>query len=536
MSIVKVIIKDQDTLELAEDAKKGDIIDLKEIIEVDTSNISKRIDESKDEIYKAKLEERKNELKRISDAEKETLVSSYETKLAEARNKDSEDFAKIKEELTANISSLKAELEKTKSKAKEEYMANENEIKKSYDIEINNLKNDINNLKSNKQNEIDDVLLKKELELKEEFNKTKQTLMNEKASLQAELVKTKSEVEAKYTVQVNEITNKHNLEINDLKNNINNLKSNMENAISVALTKKELDLKKEFDNEKEQLQKELNAKSETKIAEIEKEKNTRQEKFDNLYRLKSAQNVKNIGEDLEVWCDNTINEYMQNGLFNCVWKKDNDVVKNEDEYKGSKADFILDIFADETHDNESFLTSICLEMKDENPSSVNKKKNSDYYAALDKNRNKKKRKYALLVTNLESESTDCPIKKVIGYEDMYQVRPVYMMTFINMVVSLYSKFSSLVLNKNKEELELKESKDIIEEFEKLKKTYLDNPLDNLNKLVNEIITQNEKIVSASDSIKKSCDDIIKKYIEEIKNKLDRFNLNKIVKKVDNINE
>lgn len=32
-------------------------------------------------------------------------------------------------------------------------------------------------------------------------------------------------------------------------------------------------------------------------------------------------NVKQTGEDLEAWCDNEVNSYMQNGLFNCTWEK-----------------------------------------------------------------------------------------------------------------------------------------------------------------------------------------------------------------------
>ena len=34
-------------------------------------------------------------------------------------------------------------------------------------------------------------------------------------------------------------------------------------------------------------------------------------------------------EGLESWCNNEVISYMQNGLFNCTWTKDNEVVKNE---------------------------------------------------------------------------------------------------------------------------------------------------------------------------------------------------------------
>ena len=67
---------------------------------------------------------------------------------------------------------------------------------------------------------------------------------------------------------------------------------------------------------------------------------------------------------------------MQNEFFNCTWIKDNQVMKDEDEDKGSKADYIFKVFASEEHKENEELTSVCLEMKNENPSSTNKKKNA----------------------------------------------------------------------------------------------------------------------------------------------------------------
>ena len=52
------------------------------------------------------------------------------------------------------------------------------------------------------------------------------------------------------------------------------------------------------------------------------------------------------------------------------------------------------------YNENELLASVCLDMKDENPDSKNKLKNSDHYSALDKNRNKKGCKYAVLVSTL----------------------------------------------------------------------------------------------------------------------------------------
>ena len=227
---------------------------------------------------------------------------------------------------------------------------------------------------------------------------------------------------------------------------------------------------------------------------------------------------------------------MQNGLENCEWIKDNDVIREKDETKGSKADYLLKIYASSERKENELLTSICMDMKDENPDSVNKKKNEDYYKQLDKNRNKKNCKYALLVSNLERDKVnDLPMFKVRSYEDMYVVRPEYLMVFLNLVVSLNVKFKELLIETNKEKQLYLDSLELEEEFEKLKNTYLDKPLETLEKQVKEIGDQTEKIITAADKIKEANRKIVNNYIDEIKNKLDRFNIKRLSKKLDKIN-
>ena len=89
--------------------------------------------------------------------------------------------------------------------------------------------------------------------------------------------------------------------------------------------------------------------------------------YNELQNRKASLNVKMIGEELEVWCHNEMQSYMQNGFLNCKWTKDNKVIKDEGEATGSKADFIFSIYASEELNEEELLASVCLEMKDENP-------------------------------------------------------------------------------------------------------------------------------------------------------------------------
>lgn len=244
-----------------------------------------------------------------------------------------------------------------------------------------------------------------------------------------------------------------------------------------------------------------------------------------LNRDRASMNVKQTGEDLETWCNNTVIEYMQNGLQNCTWVKDNKVIKDESEYKGSKADFIFKIFTTEEHKEEGLLTSVCLEMKDENPDSKNKQSNESFYKQLDLNRNKKGCKYAVLVSNLEIDKPNAvPIWKVRDYEDMYVVRPAYMMTLLNMITSLTVRFQKLVLEKHAEQLEIKDKMDMVAEFEDIKNTYLEKPLKALVAQIEVITNANSSIIKCADKIDEACTKITKSYINEITEKLSKFNV------------
>lgn len=72
------------------------------------------------------------------------------------------------------------------------------------------------------------------------------------------------------------------------------------------------------------------------------------------------------------------------------------------------------------------------------------------------------------------------------------------------------------------------------EFEKIKATYLDKPLESLVSQIEKIQKNNEAITKASEAIQNTCGDIITKYINGIKDKIDRFDakLGQNLKKFD----
>lgn len=379
-------------------------------------------------------------------------------------------------------------------------------LEAEYKEKLAQLNNKLDTFEQLKKNDLD--LLKAKLE--SESDKEILELNNKLDAL-------KKEYESKLELQKSEIEKKNNDTINSLNNTISNYELIKQNEIDT--------LKNSYALEVERKNREFDLQIQKMKDDYNKQLLLKDEAFNSLQRQRAALNVKQTGEDLEAWCDNEVTSYMQNGLFNCTWNKDNKVVKEEGDVKGSKADYIFKVFASDKHNEDELLASVCLDMKDENPDSVNKKKNSDYYKALDNNRNKKNCKYAILVSNLETDKpNDLPIFKVLEYPDMYVVRPAYMMTLLNMIASLSKRFADLILADLESKLELKNSIDLMNEFETIKNTYLDKPLERLNKEIEIIKKNNDAIMIAAKKVDDSCDSIIKNYINIIEDKLSRFEI------------
>ncbi len=444
MKKINVIVKEKTILELAEDASKGDVIDLKELVQVDTAYIDSIIESGQDKVYQSKLAD----VRRTLLAENQIVINKLEA-----------DIIRLNQQAEYNI------------KLKEK------EMDSKYETQINTIK---------KQEE------SKYQELEKKYN-----LLS--VRLESELKQKELEIENKYSTELNKLRMEAVL-----------LNSKKEVEIQEVKSKAELELSQALNEQKEKFKEELQTKEEIIL---------------NLQRQKASMNVKQTGEDLEAWCDNEVISYMQNGLFNCTWTKDNKVVKGEGEDKGSKADYIFKVYASEAHNEKELLTSVCLDMKDENPDSKIKQTNEHYYKKLEENRIKKDCKYAVLVSNLElAKPNVLPIFKVRDYENMYVVRPGYLMVFLNMIASLSRRFSDLLLSKEHEMIELKSKLDLIEEFKKIKETYLDNPLEALEKQVTAILKSSETIRKASNEIDSACEKINNSYIKKIIDKIDTFEI------------
>lgn len=478
MKELRVLVKDKNTLMLLEDGKKDDLINLSELANVDLTTIEELINSGKDQVYQKKL----NELKYVLEQEKKSALEVLKLGLI---SKHQEELKKLEETISNNDSNKALEIEKLNS---------------NYNLEIVKLKTQVVELEEASRQKLETLRLQMLNSHEQEKNKLITQLETLKSTLDEKILNERLTIEQKYT---NELA--------ELKKQLAELKSEKE----ITILKKESEYEEEINKLKLAHSEEINKKNEII--------NQKEMMYNELQNRKAALNVKMIGEGLEIWCDNEMTSYMQNGFLNCSWDKDNKVVKGEDEAAGTKADFIFNIYASEERKEDELLAGVCLEMKDENPNSTHKKKNADYLPTLHKNRVKKGCKYAILVSNLELDNpNDLPILKVRDYEDMYIVRPAYMIVLLNMITSLTTNFKDLLLQAHKEELEIKAKTVLLEEFESLKKTYLEKELENLEKQVNNIKKKSLDIIKAAEDIDSICLSIINGYLTKIQAKLETF--------------
>lgn len=312
------------------------------------------------------------------------------------------------------------------------------------------------------------------------------------------------------------------------------------NEILLAVMKKEKELQANIN----QLQLSLQAKENEiilavnqKEKELQKELNDQKEEISNLRLTKSLLSVKKIGEELENWCNNEYISYSQSGFYTSSWEKDNVSIKEEGEFRGTKADYIFKVYATEAKLENELLTSVVCEMKSEDPNSTNKKKNSDHYAKLDKDRKKKQCEYALLISELEwDQANDVPIRRIEGYEKMYMVRPQYFMTFLSIIMALSLKYKELLLRTIEEAEQFKDSRAIIDEFEKMKKEIFDKPLDKLEKQIKEIANNANIIIKSAEKIITSSEVLTSSVLETIKSKIENFNITKVVNKMNKMSK
>ncbi|AEM70794.1 MAG: DUF2130 domain-containing protein [Allomuricauda sp.] len=228
-----------------------------------------------------------------------------------------------------------------------------------------------------------------------------------------------------------EVTKKED-KIRDLQSQLENAETQKKLEVSEALKsiEKERDqLKNDLklkDSEKENLEKSLQADFKRELESKEQIIKYRDEEIERLKDYKQKLSTKMLGETLEQHCEIEFNKLRATAFQSAYFEKDNDASA------GSKGDYI---FKETDHDGNE-IVSIMFEMKNENDQTSTKKKNEDFFAKLDKDRNDKGCEYAVLVSLLEADNefyntgiVDVSYK----YEKMYVIRPQFFIPMITLL-------------------------------------------------------------------------------------------------------
>ncbi len=173
-------------------------------------------------------------------------------------------------------------------------------------------------------------------------------------------------------------------------------------------------------------------------------------KDDEIARLKDFKqklSTKMVGETLEQHCEIEFNKLRPTAFQSAYFEKDNDASS------GTKGDFIYR----ETDDAGNEIISIMFEMKNENDETSTKKKNEDFFAKLDKDRNNKECEYAVLVSLLETDNefyNNGIVDVSHKFDKMYVVRPQFFIPIITLLRNAamnslkYKQELSLMKNQN----------------------------------------------------------------------------------------
>ena len=352
----------------------------------------------------------------------------------------------------------------------------------------------------------------------------KEILVKEIQKLKSKL---KQEVENKDNARnlaISEALRLEEQEKNDLKNKVKILENDLNNSkesqkirLRNFENEKELEIQKKVGQIKDE-KKELEHKLKTNELEknnfkITLEKNhslemqslkdrnfndikAKDEQIEFYKDMKQKLSTKMLGETLEQHCETEFNKLRSTAFQTAQFSKDNDASS------GTKGDFIY-------KENDQFgneMISIMFEMKNENDSTINKKRNEDFFTKLDRDRTNKKCEYAILVSLLESDNEfyNTGIADVsYKFDKMYVVRPQFFIPIITLL-----RNSAMKSLKYKQEMEIMRNQNIdVTTFEDKITSFKDG------------FTKNYE--SASKNFKQSIDEIDKSIImmEKVKKSL-----------------
>ena len=403
---------------------------------------------------------------------------------------------------TVKLNEQKAEIESLKNQLKLVEKEHENEL----NLKTSSLKEEINTLNATKQSEINKITASKDIEISELKSKANATVLDLKSKidiLNQQVKNGDTEKELAVNKAISELKETKDLEINKAKNELEIYKSEMANK---------------FDSMKDSYEQQLSAK---------------QELVDYYKDFKTKMSTKMIGESLEQHCANEFNKNRMGMFRNAYFEKDNEVVE------GSKGDFV---FRDFDEDGVEII-SIMFEMKNEADTTSTKHKNEDFFDKLDKDRNRKKCEYAVLVSLLESDSelyNEGIVDVSYRYPKMYVIRPQFFIPLITLLrnaalnATEYKKQLLIEKNNNLDIAHFEENMENFKvafgkNFETASKKFstaideIDKTIDHLKKVKENLLSSDRQLRLAND---KAQDLTIKKLTKNAPSLAEKFKENK----------
>lgn len=455
-----------------------------QLFTIDESNYDSIVKQIRDHEFYDELKKRKTEYNEKLELQKELVTKD------------------LMGRATVKLNEQKAEIESLKNQLKLVEKEHENEL----NLKTSSLKEEINTLNATKQSEINKITASKDLEISELKSKANATVLDLKSKIEVLNQQVKNgdtEKELAVNKAISELKETKDIEINKAKNELEIYKSEMANK---------------FDSMKDSYEQQLSAK---------------QELVDYYKDFKTKMSTKMIGESLEQHCANEFNKNRMGMFRNAYFEKDNEVVE------GSKGDFV---FRDFDEDGVEII-SIMFEMKNEADTTSTKHKNEDFFDKLDKDRNRKKCEYAVLVSLLESDSelyNDGIVDVSYRYPKMYVIRPQFFIPLITLLrnaalnATEYKKQLLIEKNNNLDIAHFEENMENFKvafgkNFEIASKKFstaideIDKTIDHLKKVKENLLSSDRQLRLAND---KAQDLTIKKLTKNAPSLAEKFKENK----------
>lgn len=363
----------------------------------------------------------------------------------------------------------------------------------------NKLSQEANELKQSQKHQIE--LSEKELALSQKNNEIEQL----KAQINSFNQTKQLEIEAERAKNIQEIA-KLKAIIDKNESNIRIAVLEEQNKAKEEIQKKETSLQ-ELRNQLLINEKEVSLRESNLREHYEIQLKQKQEQVDYYKDLKAKLSTKMVGETLEEHCHIEFNRMRTTMFPKAYFEKDNDIST------GTKGDFIFRDYADGME-----YVSIMFEMKNENDTTSTKKKNEDFFAKLDKDRNDKKCEYAVLVTLLEPESelyNQGIVDVSYKYPKMFVVRPQFFLPMISLLTQAAKKsidYQKELVLARQQHLDITKFEDKINDFkDKFGRNYriasekfqtaiaeIDKSIDHLNKIKAALLSSENNLRLANE--------------------------------------